>query len=149
MRRNFEADWGIKCNALAEIEGVTPEAIRMRIKNFGTPFQRRGKKTKFEEKYGKTLPFLAHELNLHPQTIARREHLYGDVYHVTKWQNGLGGRVTNDRGLHWSVNPKMYHIKEANTHMTHEEMKDKLDTLSQQELDVFVYALEQYENQKK
>lgn len=108
MKVNFEKKWGISCNTLAEMEGVTPEAIRMRVKKFGTPFQRRKNKTKFEEKYGKTIIQLAEELNLHPVTLCRREYLYNDVYYVCKKQNGEPftntnqGKVLNDRNEHWS-----------------------------------------------
>ena len=116
-RRDFKATWGISCNALAELENVSPEAIRMRVRNFGTPFQRRAKKTKFEEKYNKTLAEIAHELNLHPQTIARREDVYGNAYHKPQWHNGIGGMILNDRGLHWSENPKMFSIREEPTYM--------------------------------
>lgn len=104
----FEKQWGISCNELAELENVTPEAIRMRIKNFGTPFQRRSKQTKFEKKYGMTIVELAMEQGLHPVTIARREYLYNDAYFVCKQKNGEPftnsnkGKILNDRNEHWS-----------------------------------------------
>ena len=148
-RRNFKADWGISCKDLAHIEGVTCEAIRMRVLNYGTPFQRRAKPTKFEKKYGKTLYVLAFELDLHPQTVARREHLYGDVHYQPQWHNGVAGKILNDRGEHWSENPKMFNIKEASTHMTVAEIKSKLGDLTPTQLESFIAQLEQYENEKK
>ena len=80
---DFKEKWGIRCNDIAEAEGVTPEAIRMRVKRFGNPWQRAKKPSKFEEKYGKTILQIAEEQGVHPVTIARREVLYGDVYHIT------------------------------------------------------------------
>jgi len=148
-RRNFKKDWGISCKDLAHIEGVTCEAIRMRVLNYGTPFQRRNKPTKFEKKYGKTLYVLANEMNLHPQTVARREHLYGDVYYAPQWTSSLGGRIMNDRGEHWSDNPKMFNIKEASTHMTVTEIKSKLGDLTPAQLESFVAQLEEYEKENK
>ena len=103
---DFKKRWGIKCNELAEAEGVTPEAIRMRVKNFGTPWQRAKKPTKFEKKYGKTIKEIALELNIHPVTVARREYLYGDVYYSKFSKPKAQGKILNDRGLHWSENPK-------------------------------------------
>jgi len=105
-RINFEKKWGIRCNELAEAEGVTPEAIRMRVKNFGSPWQRANKPSKFEKKYGKTIKELAQELGLHPVTVARREYLYGDVYYSNFQKPDSQGRILNDRGLHWEDNPK-------------------------------------------
>jgi len=116
-RRNFKATWGISCNDIAEAENVTPEAIRMRVRNFGTPWQRRRKETKFEAKYGKTLAQIALELDLHPQTIARREEQYNNAYHKPMNHNGIGGSILNEQGYHWTVNPKMYNIREASTFM--------------------------------
>jgi len=82
-RVDFEKKWGIRCNDIADAEGVTPEAIRMRVKNFGNPWQRAKNPSKFEKKYGKTILQIAEELGVHPVTIARRENIFGDVYHVT------------------------------------------------------------------
>mgnify|MGYP003108565223 FL=1 len=122
----FKKKWGISCNDLAEQEGVTPEAIRMRVKNYGTPFQRRKSETKFEKKYGKTLGQIALDLGLHPQTIARREHLFGDVYREPTIKNGVAGKVLNDRGEHWWENSKMGYFKTTSTFMPqHDKGKDE------------------------
>ena len=114
---DFEATWGIHCNELAEMEGVTPEAIRMRVRNFGSPWKRRGKPTKWETKYGKTIAELALERNLHPQTLARREYLFGDIDRETLYDHPNAGQILNDRGQHWTENPKMYYIKHESTYM--------------------------------
>jgi len=114
---DFTATWGISCNELAEMENVTPEAIRMRVRNFGTPWQRRGKPTKWETKYGKTIAQLALERNLHPQTLARREYLFGDIDKVPAHNHPNAGQILNERGQHWTENPKMYYIKHEPTYM--------------------------------
>lgn len=120
-RTDFKEKWGISCKELAELEGVTCEAIRMRVRNFGTPFQRRGKPTKFEIKYGKTLGELALELGIHPITLARREYLYGDVYYTPYEKPQLQGKILNDRGEHWTENTKMSYVKIAPTYMEQHE----------------------------
>ena len=116
-RVNFKERWGIPCNDLAEMEGVTPEAIRMRVLNFGTPFQRRGKPTKFEAKYGKTLGQLALDLGIHPITVARREYLYGDIHYSEFEKPELQGQILNKEGFHWTENPKMFYIRMDSTYM--------------------------------
>lgn len=117
-RIDFKKTWGYSCNKLAAMEGVTPEAIRMRVKNYGTPFQRRKKPTKFEIEYGKTLGQLALELGLHPATVARRHNLYGNVYHKGQWDRpSLHGAILNERGEHWTENSKMGYCKVASTYM--------------------------------
>lgn len=117
-RIDFKQTWGYTCNQLAEMEGVTPEAIRMRVRNYGTPFQRRKKPTQFEEKYGKTLGQIALELGLHPATVARRDRIYGDAYAESKWKRpSLRGAILNERGEHWTENRKMGYVKIAGTYM--------------------------------
>ena len=76
----FEREWGISANELAEQEGVSPEAIHMRVRNFGTPWQRRKRPNLFEKVYGKTIPELCRELNLHPTTLQGRHYTFGSVY---------------------------------------------------------------------
>lgn len=79
----FEHKWGIDAIKLAELEGVTPDAIHMRVQLYGTPFQRRNKVTLWEEKYGKTLGQIALEEGLHPITVANKHYRFGDVYAKT------------------------------------------------------------------
>ncbi len=117
-RVDFKEKWGVSCNELAEREGVTPEAIRMRVKNYGTPFQRRCKQTHFEKKYGKTLGEVALELGLHPMTVARRDRLFGDAYAESQWKRPtLRGAILNERGEHWTENTKMGYIRSKSTYM--------------------------------
>ena len=90
----FEHKWGIHAVKLAELEGVTPDAIHMRVRNYGNPFQRRAKPTVWEQKYGKTIVELAIEIGIHPISVASREREYGDVYRepesgtVGTWNKG-------------------------------------------------------------
>lgn len=126
IRIDFKERWGYSCNHLAAMEGVTPEAIRMRVRNYGTPFQRRKKPTQFEVKYGKTLGQIALELGLHPATVARRDRIYGDAYAESKYKRpSLRGAILNERGEHWTENSKMGYVKAASTYMDqyHENKK--------------------------
>jgi hypothetical protein len=126
IRIDFKERWGYSCNQLAAMEGVTPEAIRMRVRNFGTPFQRRKKPTKFETMYGKTLGEIAIELNLHPATVARRHNLYGNAYAESQWKRPtLRGAILNDRGEHWTENTKMGYCKVASTYMDQYDENNK------------------------
>lgn len=58
----FEKQWGMSVADIAHIEQTTPEAVRMRIKRFGTPYQRKAKPTRAEIIHGKTVWQLACEL---------------------------------------------------------------------------------------
>ena len=115
--QSFEKKWGLRCNEIAEMEETTPEAIRMRVKRFGSPWQRRGKPTMFEAKYGKTIGQLALDLNLHPQTLARRERLHGDVYYAPDVGRGLRHKIMNPDGYHWTENPKCPDFRIESTYM--------------------------------
>lgn len=74
------SQWGIDVAEFAAKEGVSTNNIAMRVKNFGTPFQRKANPTKWEKKYCKTMLELTAELGIHPQSIVKREKVYGDVY---------------------------------------------------------------------
>jgi len=76
----FERKWGISAKEFAAQEGVSTEAIHMRVRNYGTIYQRKAKPTEIERKYGKTIFELGKELKLHPMSIVMREYHYGDVY---------------------------------------------------------------------
>ncbi len=97
----FEHKWGISAKALAEHEGVTVDAIHMRTRNFGNPFQRRKTITYWEKKYGKTVVALAHELDIHPITVAGRERRYGDVYHESPAYIGIWNKSRFTAEVHW------------------------------------------------
>ena len=76
----FEIKWGIGAKEFAEQEGVTTEAIYMRVRNYGSIFQRKAKPTKLEKKYGKCTMELARELGVDPITVLMREYHHGDLY---------------------------------------------------------------------
>ena len=77
---------------IADAESVTPEAIRMRLRNFGTMYQRRMKPTKFERMYGRTLFEIAEERNLHPITIESHQKTHGDAYYTNPLRHWHTGR---------------------------------------------------------
>lgn len=80
----FEEDWGMSAYDFALQEGVSVEAIHMRIYKFGTPYQRKKSPTRWEKKYSKTANELSVLLNLHPSTMDTREKKYGNVYYQTQ-----------------------------------------------------------------
>lgn len=75
----FKQQWGISTYDLARVEGTTPDAINMRVMNYGTPFQRRSKVTFWEEQFGKTLGELAAERGVHPLTVTNRYKMFGSL----------------------------------------------------------------------
>ena len=91
--QQFEKKWGIHVNDLAEQECVLPEAIFMRVRNYGSPWQRKAKPTPIERKYGKTVGEIAHETNQHPVTVQTNFRERGDAY----WEPKKG--PTKLRGL--------------------------------------------------
>lgn len=76
----FERLWGMHIADFAAMEGVGVDAIRMRVMNFGTPYQRRNRPTLCEVMTGKTRYELARELDLHPLTVFLRLQNHGDPY---------------------------------------------------------------------
>lgn len=87
---NFEAKWGIHVNDLAKQEMVTPEALHMRIKLYGSPFQRKPKPTITEVMYGKTKYEIADEENIHPGSLIIRLYEQGDAYYRSNHQYTIG-----------------------------------------------------------
>ena len=65
----FEDEWGFSVDDLALREETTPEAIRMRVKRFGTPFQRKSKPTVCERIHGKTVWQIAKAMGVTHITI--------------------------------------------------------------------------------
>ena len=65
----FEDEWGMSVADIATAEQTTPEAIRMRLKRFGTPYQRKAKPTKCEIVHGKTVYQIAQELGITHITV--------------------------------------------------------------------------------
>ena len=112
----FQKDWGIHRNDLAKQECVTPEAITMRVRAYGTPYQRRANPTRFEVKYGRTLYEIAEERDLHPQTIIHHEKENNNAFHVTKnWHRNKhtdiapGWRKAVQAGHYWRKQCAIFH----------------------------------------
>lgn len=76
----FELKWGERADAIAQREEVDTATIHMRIMNYGNPYQRAAKPTKWERKYWKTAKELCVEFNLHLQTLEQREKNHGTLY---------------------------------------------------------------------
>ena len=78
----FQSKWGYLVQDLAEKEGVTCDALHMRVRNYGTPFQRAAKPDRYERRYGKTQMEIAIERGLSYNTIMFYEDHYGGAYHA-------------------------------------------------------------------
>lgn len=68
----FSIKWGIRADDLAEQEGVTPDAIHMRVYLWHTPWRRRARPTKWEIAYGQSLTELCDHYDLSPWNITKR-----------------------------------------------------------------------------
>jgi len=103
---SFYSKWGIHATDLAKQEGVSTEAIHMRVQNYGTPFQRKATPTLCEQIHGKTDYELGIELNIHPQSIRRKVRLYGDAYYENPRQaHPFRGKVISSK-KDWRSNTK-------------------------------------------
>ena len=90
----FKAKWGIHAIDLAEREQISPDAIHMRIKKFGTPWQRRSKPTICEELTGIVSFQLAKILDIHPITVDERIREYNNPFVVLSDRPDAGqGRI--------------------------------------------------------
>ena len=119
----FEETHGVHCGEFAAAECVSPEAIRMRLKNFGTVFQRRAKPTKYEIKYGRTLYEIAEERNLHPITIVHHEVTHSDAYFTNP--TGRGGSPSSHGNWRDAVQSGRYWRKQvAWMHPAHPEYEN-------------------------
>ena len=102
----FYRKWGIRAVDFAKQEGVSTDAIHMRVQNYGTIYQRKAKPTKCEILHGKTDYELGLELNLHPQSVRRRVNTYGDAYHENPRQaHPLRGEVISAK-VDWRTQVK-------------------------------------------
>ena len=77
---SFESKWGVTSQELAKSEGITTDALHMRVRNYGTPYQRAAKPDKFERRYGKTQYEIAVERGLSFTTIMFYENEKGGAY---------------------------------------------------------------------
>lgn len=130
----FVRRWGIHADDLALVEGVTVDAIHMRVFKFGTPFQRRSRMSKYEQKYGCTLPQLADQLGIHPASVIERDKKHNDIaeecLHPTKGRANKGV-IRHRAGLDWKATGN-YHKTAQSTYFTLEDALDRLSKLKQQ-----------------
>ena len=99
---DFSKKWGILAYELAQEEGTTCDAIHMRVRNYGNPFQRKRSPTLCEIMTGKTAIELAHELGVTPITIWERLKNYGDAYFEHDSPTARANRGKTKCGVHWS-----------------------------------------------
>ena len=78
----FELKWGMTSQDLAQAEGVTPDALHMRVRNYGTVWQRAKTPNRYERKYGKTQMEIAQERGLSFNTIMFYEDHKGGAYYA-------------------------------------------------------------------
>ena len=76
----FEERWGEPAHAIAKREDVTTTTIHMRVRNYGSPYQRATKPTISEKICGKTNDMLSRELNLHQVSVQQRLYKYKNPY---------------------------------------------------------------------
>ncbi len=98
----FLKKWGILASDLADEEGVTPDAIHMRVMNYGTPFQRKKLPTLCEVMTGRTAIELAHELNMTPISVYERLRKYGNPYYEANLAGPNAQRGVQRAEYHWS-----------------------------------------------
>ena len=98
----FSRKWGIHAIDLAEKENVSPDAIHMRIRHFGTPFQRRSEPTKCEQLTGFTCFQLATIMDLHPMTIDTRIMHYNNPFVQSGDRADAGVQRGPISGVHWT-----------------------------------------------
>ena len=99
-KTHFEYTWGFKANDLAKRDCVTPEALHMRVKIFGTPFQRLPQPSICEMMYNKTNVELAYEINMHPTALLTRMNNTGDAYYESNYMHNQGKHL---RGIDWKT----------------------------------------------
>ena len=103
-RTLFKHDFGYHVLDIADIEETTPEAIYMRVKNYGNPWQRRKSPTTIERHYCKTARELAIELGMHPLTCQVKHNEFGSAYHKKPLTDHLKGWTCTDHA--WKTSPK-------------------------------------------
>ena len=101
----FSRKWGIHAIDLAEQENVSPDAIHMRVRLFGTPWQRRTEPTKCEQLTGFTTCQLAVILDLHPMTIDDRIKDHNNPFVEMSTRTDAGIMRVPTSGIHWTKQP--------------------------------------------
>ena len=125
LNTKFKDQWGYTVHDLAKLERVTPDAINMRVMNYGSPFMRMPQPSKCEKIHRKTVPQISKELDLHPQTITSRISKYGDAYYTQrKGRNYNAG--TCPSGNHWTTHSNHAHSREwlMKEHPQYDDWKD-------------------------
>ena len=98
----FYERWGIHAVDLAEREKLSPDSMHMRVRLFGTPFQRRTEPTVCEQLTGFTAFQLGMILDLHPITVDNRIRKYNNPF--VEMGDGADRRPYKG-GVHWSKQP--------------------------------------------
>lgn len=98
----FYQKWGILAHDFAKEEGVTPDAIHMRVMKYGNPFQRKRAPTMCEAMTGKTAIQLAHELGITPICVYERLRKFGDAYYESEHGAGAALRGKQRAAHHWT-----------------------------------------------
>tara|TARA_R100001460_G_scaffold98262_1_gene141030 strand:+ start:4017 stop:4466 length:450 start_codon:yes stop_codon:yes gene_type:complete len=78
-KSKFEQRWGEPAYKIAQREDVSITSIHMRVRNYGSPYQRKAKPSLAEELTGKTFYELGIEYEMHPFTAYQRLTKYGKV----------------------------------------------------------------------
>ena len=91
---------------LAREENVSCATIHMRVKNYGTPFQRKAKPSICEQLHYKTEAEVALEIDIHPQSIKVRLKKYADAYHESSKTHGNRGAVLGSTDWRQSLKVK-------------------------------------------
>tara|TARA_R110000803_G_scaffold24966_5_gene59845 strand:- start:1709 stop:2185 length:477 start_codon:yes stop_codon:yes gene_type:complete len=76
----FELKWGEPAYAIAQREDLTTASIHMRVRNYGTPYQRRCEENLCESLTGRTQQELSDELKIHPVSVQQRITKYNNPY---------------------------------------------------------------------
>ena len=107
-KTHFERTWGIKAKDLAELECVKPEALHMRVRNYGTPYQRAPMPSVSELMYNKTNVQLAREVGCHPTALSTRLKQRGTAYFSSQYQHNLGKDMGGRewKSTRWARKPK-------------------------------------------
>ena len=80
MSTTFEDKWGVDLHEFAHEEGVSDVAIRMRIHNFNSPFQRTGRPNSLEANWGLTITEIAKREGINTFTVRSRVSKYGTPF---------------------------------------------------------------------
>lgn len=98
----FQSRYGIRRDELGAQEDVSAMTITMRLRNFGTPYQRRKLPTRYERKYARTLYEIAEERGLHPSTVEAYENKHGNAYYTNpRYARSKHQTIASNAVPHW------------------------------------------------